>query len=139
MPQSFKGKQNLGRWVSKQRELYWDKLRPADQRKFGNRCNALTDERINRLNNVGFLWRGAKAAASSAANANANPPPQAAAVAPPPPATTAGPGEAEAPVEQVAPVAPVPMTPQGTVAALTAAGYSLGDDVTMEQQGTATV
>ena len=133
MPQSFKGKQNLGRWVSKQRELYWDKLRPAEQRKFGNRCNALTDERINRLNNVGFLWRGAKAAASSATSTSANPPSQAPAVA------VATAGTITRPIEPEAPMAPVPVVTQGTVAALAAAGYSLGEDVNLEQQGTATV
>ena len=59
VPQSYKGKQNLGRWVSKQRELYWDMKKEPSQRKHSSR--RLNEDRVARLEAIGFLWRGANA------------------------------------------------------------------------------
>lgn len=81
VPQSYKGKQNLGRWVSKQRELYWDLKKEPSQRKYGTR--RLNEDRVARLEAIGFLWRGANAHHKyMQENEKLSPPP------PPPPANT---------------------------------------------------
>lgn len=53
VPQKFKGHKNLGRWVMRQRELYWDLKRPGG-RKY---TDHLSQERIEHLETAGFFWR----------------------------------------------------------------------------------
>lgn len=50
VPQSYKGQRALGRWVMRQRVHYAERSRGGK--------NALTEERIQKLEGVGFLWVG---------------------------------------------------------------------------------
>ena len=49
----------MGRWVSKQREIFWDKKKDPSARVY--KSARLDEDRIARLEAIGFLWVGANA------------------------------------------------------------------------------
>lgn len=58
MPQAYKGARNLGRWVAKQRQLYWDRKKgDTETRYHPNADSLMNDERIAKLDKLEFKWR----------------------------------------------------------------------------------